>query len=563
MNKRIAAGAVSVKIARFALNIRPPDRRQFLRLLAGAGVASALPPWLGATETASQDQVTISVLHTTDLHGHILPMVDYDGRPDLGGLARCVTQIRRWRAENPNSILIDIGDVYQGTEFALSDRGRMMIDFFNLLRYDAWIVGNHEFDWGIEPFLRAVERSEMPVLAANTLLEGTAAGDFPDARHPFAKIQPFILKEVAGIRLAIVGLTTPGMPFWFLPRFIEGIEFQNPVEPARRAIRQARAAGASAVILAGHMGLKERTGGDDFANRVLSLTSEFPEAAVFIAGHTHQDISSRLTNGVVLTQADHFGIHVGRVDLLFDRSSRKLIRQEARTEIMDSRFPLDPVVLSRSQPQLDRAAAVLARPIGELAATLSVNSHAGEPSEVALLFAVAIREALAERALTIDGVFHGLFEEEHAFRKGPKSIADIWQILPFESFLVTGEFTPTDLKVIMEEVWQSREARNLIGFKMIVEGRGKERRLTSLRLADGRLLDPARRYRIALNTFDARSAGHRFMKLRAILERPNTRCTFHPVQTREALIDYFLRHKVVHRLSRADLSEAIAWNLSA
>ena len=85
-------------------------------------MASALPAWLRAAEIAPQDLVTISILHTTDLHGHILPTVDYDGRPDLGGLARCITQIRRWRAENPNSILIDIGDVYQGTEFALSDQ---------------------------------------------------------------------------------------------------------------------------------------------------------------------------------------------------------------------------------------------------------------------------------------------------------------------------------------------------------------------------------------------------------------------------------------------------------
>jgi 5'-nucleotidase / UDP-sugar diphosphatase len=514
-------------------------------------MVSALPAWVRAAEIAPQDLVTISILHTTDLHGHILPTVDYDGRPDLGGLARCVTQIRRWRTENPNSILIDIGDVYQGTEFALSDRGRMMIDLFNLLRYDAWTIGNHEFDWGIEPFLRAVERSEMPVLAANTLLEGKPAGVFADARHPFAKIQPFILKEVAGIRLAIVGLTTPGMPFWFMPRFIEGIEFQHPVEPVRRAIRQARAAGADAVILSGHMGLKEWPGGDDFANHVMSLTSEFPDAAVFIAGHTHQNISSRLTNGVVLTQADHFGIHVGRVDLLFDRSSKKIIRQEARTEMMDRRFSLDPVVLSRTQPQLDRAAAVLAAPIGELADTLSVTSPAvGEPSEVAALIAAAIKEALAGRGLTIDGVFHGLFEDRLAFRKGPKTIGDIWRILPFENFLVTGEFTPIELKVMMQEVWQSSETRSLSGFKMIVEEQEKNRRLTSLRLADGRPVDPAKRYRIALNTFDARSAGHRLMKLRAILERPEARCTFHPVQTRETLIDFFRRHKIVHRLPR-------------
>jgi len=474
-------------------------------------MVSALPAWVRAAEIAPQDLVTISILHTTDLHGHILPTVDYDGRPDLGGLARCITQIRRWRAENPNSILIDIGDVYQGTEFALSDRGRMMIDLFNLLRYDAWTIGNHEFDWGIEPFLRAVERSEMPVLAANTLLEGKPAGVFADARHPFARIQPFIMKEVGGIRLAIVGLTTPGMPFWLMPRFIEGIEFQHPVEPVRRAIRQARTAGADAVILAGHMGLKERTGGDDFANCVMLLTSEFPEAAVFIAGHTHQDIPSRLTNGVVLTQADHFGIHVGRVDLLFDRRSKKLVRRDAHTEVMDHRFALDPVVLSRAQPQLDRAATVLATPIGELAETLSINSPAGEPSDLAALIAAAISEALAERGLTVDGVFHGLFEDKHGLPKGQKTIGDIWQILPFESFLVTGEFTPTDLKVIMQEVWQCREMRSLSGFRMIVEGQGENRRLTSLRLSDGRPLDPAKLYRIALNTFDARSGGHLFI----------------------------------------------------
>ncbi len=525
-------------------------------------MAGVLPPWLRAAEAAAQDVITISILHTTDLHGHILPTVDYEGRSDLGGMARCITQIRRWQAENPNSLLIDIGDVYQGTQFALDDQGRMMIELFNLLRYDAWIIGNHEFDWGIEPFLRAVERSEMPVLAANTVLEGKPAGTFPDAKHPFAKIQPFILKEVAGIKLAIIGLTTPGMPLWFMPGFIEGIEFQHPIEPARRAVRQARAAGADAVILAGHMGLKERTGGDDFANRVMSLTAEFPEAAVFIAGHTHQDISSRLTNGIILTQADHFGIHVGRVDLLFDRSSKQLLHQKAQTALMDSRFALDPVVLSRAQPQLDRAAAVLAEPIGELADTLSVKASPGEPSDVGALIAAAISEALADRGLTIDGVFHGLFAE-HAFKKGPKTIGDIWQILPFENFLVTGELTPIELRVIMEEVWQSRETRSLSGFQMSVEGQGKTRRLTSLRLADRRPLDPARRYRIALNTFDARSAGHRFMKLRTILERPETHCTFHLVQTREALIDYFRRHKIVRRLSSAKPLKAATRNLPA
>ena len=113
---------------------------------------------------------------------------------------------------------------------------------------------------------------------------------------------------------------------------------------------------------------------------------------------------------------------------------------------------------------------------------------------------------------------------------------------------MTAELTPLELKVVMEEVFHSRESRSLMGFEIAMAGQGRERRLTSLRTAGSRPLDPAKRYRIALNTFDSRSAGHRFMKLRSILERPESKCTFHPVQTREALIDYFRRHRVINRL---------------
>src|SRR6266571_1416550 len=322
-------------------------RREFLKLAGRAGLLSAVPTLTRAAAALDSDTVRISILHTTDLHGHILPTSDYNGNSDCGGMARCVTQIRRWQQQSPNSILIDVGDVYQGTEVGLRSKGELMIDLFNYLKYDAWIIGNHEFDWGIEPFSRAVARSTMPVLAANTLLEGRPAGEIPDTKNPFSKIQPYILKEIAGIKIAIIGVTTPGMPFWFRPEFARGIDFQHPVEPVRRAIAKAKNEGANTIVLSGHMGLKARTGGDDFANNVITLISEFPETAVFIAGHTHQAIPSRMTNGVLLTQADHFGIHVGRVDLVFDRKSRKLLHREANCELMDHRFHPDHVVISR------------------------------------------------------------------------------------------------------------------------------------------------------------------------------------------------------------------------
>ena len=197
-------------------------RRDFLKLAGQAGLLSAFPTLASASAAVESDTVCISILHTTDLHGHILPTFDYDGAADRGGLARCVTQIRQWRRQNPNSILIDVGDVYQGTEVSLRNKGDLMIDLFNYLKYDAWVIGNHEFDWGIEPFQQALQKSVMPVLAANIALEGTPASEHPDATYPLAKIQPFILKEIAGIKLAIIGITTPGMSFWLPREFTRG-----------------------------------------------------------------------------------------------------------------------------------------------------------------------------------------------------------------------------------------------------------------------------------------------------------------------------------------------------
>src|SRR4029077_5579475 len=373
------------------------SRREFLKLIGQAGLVSSVPTLASAAATLNPDTVCISILHTTDLHGHILPTSDYDGNPDRGGLARCATQIRRWRRESPNSILIDVGDVYQGTDVSLRTKGALMIDLLNHLEYDAWVVGNHEFDWGMECFEHALQQSNMPVLAANMLMEGKLAGDFPDAKRPFSKVQPLILKKIAGIKVAIIGITTPGMPFWLWPDFTRGLDFRHPVEPVRRAIASAKSGGADAIVLAGHMGLKTRIGGDDFANTVMALTSEFPELAAFIAGHTHQDVPSRLTNGALFTQADHFGIHVGRVDLLFDRNSKKLLRREAICELMDNRFGCDQMVLSRAKSHLAESSAVVSEPIGDLTETLHGRSRPGRPSDVERLIGAAIMEMLLER----------------------------------------------------------------------------------------------------------------------------------------------------------------------
>ena len=158
-------------------------------------------------------------------------------------------------------------------------------------------------------------------------------------------------------------------------------------------------------------------------------------------------------------------------------------------------------------------------------------------------------EELRDRGIQVDGVLHGVFQEKD-FEPGPKTVDDIWALIPFENYVVTAELTPNEIKIMMEDVYGSREPRSLIGFDVQTEGSSAGRRIALIRLADGRPLDLERRYRIALNSFDSRSGGHRFMKLRALLEQPASNCTLHAVMTRDAVIDYFQRHGVVHKIAR-------------
>src|SRR5947208_14210297 len=332
------------------------------------------------------------------------------------------------------------------------------------------------------------------------------------------------------------------MPFWLGPEFIGKFEFQNPIEPVRRALAMARSEGADVIVLSGHMGLKMRTGGDDFANTVTALTSEFPDVALFIAGHTHQAISSRLVNGVLFTQADHFGIHVGRVDLLFDRKSKKLLHREARCELMDNRVAFDHVIVSKAKSQLAESEAALSSPVGELAETLRGRSRPGAPSDVERLIGEAIRESLQGQNVAVDGVMHGAFDDRATLVAGPKTLTDIWNLIPYENYIVTAQLSSEEIKAVMEEVFTSHEKRNLLGLEVKTQGRGIDCRIVSMTLPNGQSLERNKKYVIALNSFDSRSGGHHFMKLRALLERPAAQYVLHPVQTRDALIGYFQRH---------------------
>jgi 2',3'-cyclic-nucleotide 2'-phosphodiesterase (5'-nucleotidase family) len=490
------------------------------------------------------DTVTLSILHTTDLHGHILPTVDYNDHPDLGGLARCASQIRQWRRANPNNVLLDIGDVYQGTELGLRTRGATMIRCLNALAYDAWVVGNHDFDWGLEALADCVALSSMPVLAGNAMVDGMRVGHPGGSAGPLSKLRPWLLKDVAGFRIAIISLTTPALATWLPPEDRRGFELLDPVETLRVLLREVGDQRPDAIVLAGHMGLTRR---DDYANRVGALTREFPQLAVYIGGHTHQNHSSETINNVLYSQADHYGIYAGKVDLTFDRATRRLVGCDAVTVPMDRKIALDPLVLSLARTELDAADRILSQPIGALTESFDVVSSFGRPSDIERLIGSAMMAGLRKSGTEVDAVVHGLFDDKHPLALGVKTVADAWNVLPYENEIVTIELTRDDFLALARDFASSRDLRNVMGVRVVGSAGPNGPQVDDLRANDGSPLPAKPVYRVALNSYDSQSGGQRFPTVAKLVARASSHRILHPIQIRDALIDFFLTRQKVSR----------------
>ena len=507
-------------------------RRDFLAGSAALAGAATLPAVEAADRARDLGRArTISIFHTTDLHGHILPTSTYDGLDDVGGLARCATCIRQWRKESPLSLLVDVGDVVQGTAASLRRGGRIMFELFNRLGYDAWTLGNHDFDWGPEKLEQNLAASRADVLTANLTKGGAASGAFGGV---WEKVKPWTIREVGGLRIALVGLITPGLPYWLPPEVLGGVEPLDPAATLRETLAAVEAEKPDAVVVLGHMGWKFK---DDYANPVREVLKDLDGVDVYLAGHSHQNQSSWYQGDVLCSQASYYGIHCGRVDLTFDLDSHKLVEKRAFTLLMDDRYELDPLVMELAKADLDEAAADLGRTVATVQATISGK---GRDSGLVRLLCECFSAALGRQGTRVDGVFHGSFGTGD-LQPGPLTVAECWKIIPYENMLVTAKVPARDLVRIINEDGKVRDSDRSLWPLEVIRDCGNA---VTIRRGEAPV-GPDDRLTIAFNSYDAQSGGQRLMQTRAILAAADAERTTSPIDTRSALIEGLLERGTV------------------
>jgi len=345
---------------------------------------------------------SITVLHTSDLHGQILSVDDARGGPARGSLAQAARLVEQIRGSVDHPVLlVDSGDTIQGSPLEQFVHVRWgepspTITMMNLMGYDAMAVGNHEFNFGLEVLRRAEATAEFPFLSANTVSEKDGAPAFP----------PFTIVEVGAVRVGLLGLTTPNIPHWEQPRNYRGVRFEAMDEVASRWVRRLRDDhGCDLVVVLAHTGferdLSTGEGNDtDFENYGWRLTG-VSGVDLLLTGHAHENIAPREVRGVIVAQPSARGRILTRIDLELEKgadgweitswSGDNLPTAEvAPLEALEERF----------ETLHGRVVAALDGPVGEVSETVSVNGcRLRDCAPLDLLHAVQLEASGAQLSL--------------------------------------------------------------------------------------------------------------------------------------------------------------------
>ncbi|MCC6741143.1 MAG: bifunctional metallophosphatase/5'-nucleotidase [Planctomycetia bacterium] len=441
---------------------------------------------------AAGETVTVTVLHTNDLHGALLPESDAETSgargPARGGAARLSTAIAAEREaaerEGRGVVLLDAGDCFHGTPEGNETKGEAVIAWMNLARYDAMALGNHDWAYGDGTLGALAGMAKFPFVTCTVTRvdpKATVA-----AIVEYAK--PWIVVRSGKLRVAVVGFTTAGTPDMNLPEHVKDLDFGPDYGPLGAFYLKRAKAEADVVIALTHLGSMSDG----------KLAEKAPGYDLIVGGHDHREFPKGFEkNGTLIVQAGCSGAWLGRVDLAYDTESRKVTSRVARLIAIDEAVKEDPgaaeLVKRYVRAGMDQPAGATAGPVVR-----------GQENPMGLLVADGIRMAADTDAAFINsgGVRNGL-------PAGPVTRRDLYMVAPFEDTLVVYELTGADLRTLLDGAFRDgRLEYPVSGLEFAVDSKKPAgQRILGLKVG-GEPFDPAKTYTVATTRFAAnRLAG--------------------------------------------------------
>ncbi len=294
------------------------DRKSFLKAIGGGSLAMALAPNMMMAEEFKvldlKSAHKLTILHTNDQHSRIEPFdASYIKNPNQGGFARRASLIQQIRNQESNVLLLDSGDIFQGTPYFNFFGGELEFKLMSMMKYDASTMGNHDFDNGLEGFLKVLPNAKFPFICSNydfknTILDG--------------KTSPYKIFNKNGIKVGIFGLGIQLDGLVGKKQYGETV-YSNPIDVAQHYSNFLKnEEKCDLVICLSHIGYDYKEEPDKISDKILAANTE--NIDIILGGHTHtflpepQTFTNRQGKNVLVNQVGWAGLLLGRIDFYFD-----------------------------------------------------------------------------------------------------------------------------------------------------------------------------------------------------------------------------------------------------
>ena len=439
-----------------------------------AAVVSFIVLSLSASPAPAGETV-IRILHVNDFHGFAEPYKPYGSDEMHGGIASLAAKANALRRERP-SLLLAAGDMIQGNIWANFFKGESVIELMNAMGFDAMVVGNHEFDFGQEILKQRVSEARFPVLGAN--VQGTGL------------LRPFVVREIDGVRIAVVGIVTEDTPLSTHPGNVAGLKFEPPEDTLEKCIPQLKQE-ADLIIVLSHIGY--------FADR--ALAEKVNGIDVIVGGHSHTKLEQPVMIGnTIIVQAWEHAKALGVLDLTV-RDGKITGFEGHLEEIRPVPGEEDRTILTIVGKYEQKVDTVLNEKVGEAGIDLDGENVRRKETNLGDFVADVMREVSGADAAIVNGG-----DIRASVKKGEIRVKDIYTVLPFDDYIVAVRLTGSQIRAALEHGVSAIEEGSgrfpqVSGLSFTYVSSGKEgSRVKDISVA-GRPLEPGREYTVATNDF--------------------------------------------------------------
>ncbi|MHC9416265.1 5'-nucleotidase C-terminal domain-containing protein [Clostridium perfringens] len=408
------------------------------------------------TEKTDKKTVNIQILATSDLHGKFM---DYDyaqGEESVGGLNQIATVVKEAKKENPNTLVLDNGDTIQGNyNHLFMNKENPMILAMNTIGYDVFSLGNHEFNFGMDKLHNIIGQANpnLHVLCGNLYRNGERV------------FNPYTIKDVDGIKVAIIGVVTPHIMQWDSQN-LKGYEAKNPTEEVKKIIGEIKAnGGADVYVVTSHASLNGEYGDGDSAAGIAEAN---PEVSVVVAGHSHDTVKSELRGNAIISEPASRAKYVSKFNLTVEKD-------ESGIKVLDKNADLislkgvqgDPELTEKLKPFHEAAINDATAKIGELKGgdlakpdevkgiPQSIVEDQGVTDFINEVQLYNSKKFLQTKGIDSNNVYMvssaALFSPKANLKEGPISKADVSNIYKFDNKLYVIKTNGKQLKKYMEE----------------------------------------------------------------------------------------------------------------